>query len=50
MLFRKKLKGKKHIIIFHHVKKEVDYKELSFQDYINKYIVDNIYQAHENFE
>lgn len=35
---------------YENVKKEENNKELSFQDYIDKYIVDNIYHAHEYFE
>ena len=35
---------------YENVKKETNCKELSFQDYIDKFIVDNIYQAHENYE
>lgn len=35
---------------YENVKREESNKELSFQDYIDKYIVDNIYYAHENFE
>lgn len=35
---------------YENVKRKENNKELSFQDYIDKYIVDNIYQAHENFE
>ena len=35
---------------YENAKREENNKELSFQNYIDKYIVDNIYQAHENFE
>ena len=35
---------------YENTKIEANYKELSFQDYVDKYIVDNIYHAHENFE
>lgn len=35
---------------YENVKREESNKELSFQDYIDKYIVDNVYYAHENFE
>ena len=35
---------------YENVVKEENNKELSFQDYIDKYIVDNIYHAHEYFE
>ena len=35
---------------YENVKNKTNYKELSFQEYIDKYIVDNIYHAHENFE
>lgn len=35
---------------YENAKKEYNLPKLSFQDYIDKYIVDNIYYAHENFE
>ena len=35
---------------YDNVMREENKKELSFQDYIDEYIVNNIYQAHENFE
>lgn len=35
---------------YDNVMREENNKELSFQDYIDEYIVNNIYQAHENFE
>ena len=35
---------------YENAKKEYNLPKLSFQDYIDKFIVDNIYQAHENFE
>lgn len=35
---------------YENTKKEYNLPKLSFQDYIDKFIVDNIYQAHENFE
>ncbi len=35
---------------YENTKKEYNLPKLSFQDYIEKYIVDNIYYAHEKFE
>lgn len=35
---------------YENTKKKCNLQKLKFQDYIDKYIVDNIYQAHENFE